>query len=80
MSGRSTVPAWSGLIAGVGVLGVVGALLQRTMRPTLEIRRYADDVAASVQAIAANTDVAGEVARLRGLTAQLRPPAGGGEP
>lgn len=79
MSGRSTVLAWTGLTAGTGVLGVAGALLQRTMRPTLEIRRYADRIAACAQAIAANTDVAPEVERLRALTARLRREVAAGE-
>lgn len=80
MRGRSTVLAWTGLVAGAGVLGVAGALLHRTMRPTLEIRRYADHIAACAQAIAANTDVAPEVERLRQATARLRRDAAAGQP
>lgn len=79
MSGRSTALAWSGLAAGAGVLTLAGALLQRTMRPTLEIRRYADHVAAATQAIVANTNVAAEVQRLHELTARLRRDLGAGE-
>jgi len=79
MSGRSTALAWSGLAAGAGVLTLAGALLQRTVRPTLEIGRYADLVAASTQAIVANTNVAAEVQRLHELTARLRRELGAAE-
>ena len=78
MSGRSTVLAWTGLAAGAGVLGLAGALLQRTLVPTLEIRRYADDVAAATERAVRNTDVVAELGRLRELSARLRPPAADG--
>lgn len=76
MSGRSTALAWTGLGTGAAALGLAGALLHRTLRPTLEIRRYADDIAATAQRIAHNTDVAGEAQRLRGLAARVRSGAG----
>lgn len=76
MSGRSTALAWMGLGTGAVALGLAGALLHRTLRPTLEIRRYADDIAATAQRIAHNTDVAAEVQHLRGLAARVRGGAG----
>lgn len=76
MKGHSTALAWTGLGTGAAVLGLAGALLHRTLRPTLEIGRYADDIAATAQRIAHNTDVAGEVARLRALAARVRSGAG----
>lgn len=80
MRGRSAVAAWAGLAAGAAVLGALGALLQRTLVPALEIRRYSDDIAAAVQAVAGHTDVAVELGRLRELTARLRGGAGAGAP
>lgn len=58
------------------MLGLAGALLHRTLRPTLEIRRYADDIAATTERIVRNTDVTGEVQRLRELAARVRAGAG----
>ena len=46
--------AWGGLAAGAGILGAVGVLLARTLAPTREIVRYAEDIAATVDAIAGN--------------------------
>lgn len=59
--------AWAGLVAGVGVLGFVGALLSRTLTPALEIRRYGEDVVAAIDAIAANTNAGAELLRTRDL-------------
>jgi hypothetical protein len=62
-----TVPASIGLGAGVAVLGAVGLLLHRTLTPTLEITRYADSIADTVDAIASNVRGGAEIARTREL-------------
>ena len=74
--------AWTGLGAGAGALAVAGVLLHRTLVPVLEIRRYAEDIAATGERIAGNTVVAGELGRLGALAAQIRAlsPAGEGGP
>lgn len=46
--------AWGSLAAGGAVLGVVLGLLQNTLRPVLEIRRYADDIEEAAENIVAN--------------------------
>ena len=56
---------------GGGVVVLVAALLHRTARPALEIRRYADDVHDSALGIARNLDGVGELARTRELVAAL---------
>jgi hypothetical protein len=72
VSGRSSAAACLGLGAGAGALALAGALLHRTLRPTLEIRRYADDIAAAGEAVARNTDIAAELRDLRRLAADVR--------
>lgn len=70
---RSTATAaWMGLGAGAAVLGVAGALLQRTLTVALEIRRYTEDIAGAGDAVAANTDVGGDLGRLRELVGEVR--------
>lgn len=69
MSGRSL--AWTGLGAGVGVLGVVVALFQRVAVPAAEIDRYAGDILDSGLAIALNLDGADELERTRDLGAAV---------
>ncbi len=61
MSGQSA--AWTGLGAGVGVLGVVVALFARVMEPAAEIDRYAGDILDAGLAIARNLDGADELAQ-----------------
>lgn len=67
MSGRTALAAWTGLSLGGAVLGVVVALLNRLLRPAVEIQRYADDILEAGLAIATNLDGADELARTREL-------------
>ncbi len=59
--------AWIGLAVGAILLLVVVALLNRVVRPALEIKRYADDILAAGIGIAGNLDDAGELLRTREL-------------
>jgi hypothetical protein len=59
--------AWIGLAAGVVVLLLVVVLLNRIVRPALEIKRYADDVLAAGLGIARNLDGVDEALRTREL-------------
>jgi len=86
MSGPDRL-AWAGVGAGVAVLGVVARLLDRVVRPALEIDRYAGDILAAGGAIAENLEGAGELARTRelaqavpGLATAYLARAGAGEP
>ena len=63
----SVVLAWIGLALGVVVLGVVVGLLNRIVRPALEIKRYADDILAGGIGIARNLDGVDEAVRTREL-------------
>ena len=63
MSGAALASA--GIVGGAAVLGVAGLLLHRTLRPTLEIARYAQDIAEAIDAIARNTEGAAELRRTR---------------
>jgi hypothetical protein len=60
-----------GLFAGLHVVGLVGMLLNRVLRPISEIKRYADDTLAAGLAIARHLDAVDEAARTRELTAAL---------
>jgi hypothetical protein len=66
-----------GLAGGAGAVALAAVLLHRTLAVTLEIRRYAEDVAATGEGIARNTDAAAELARLGALAAAVRSAAGG---
>lgn len=57
--------------AGAALLVVVAALLHRTARPALEIRRYADEVLDASQATARNLEGIEELARTRELARKL---------
>ncbi len=59
--------AWTGIAGGVVVLGAVAGLLHRTLRPTREIVAYAEDIGASIDAIAENLQVGAELLRTREL-------------
>ena len=63
----SVALAWIGLALGVVVLGVVVGLLNRIVRPALEIKRYADDILAHGIGIARNLDGVDEAIRTRAL-------------
>ena len=63
----SVALAWIGLALGVVVLGVVVGLLNRIVRPALEIKRYADDILAGGIGIARNLDGVDEAVRTREL-------------
>ena len=63
----SVALAWIGLALGVVVLGVVVGLLNRIVRPALEIKRYADDILAHGIGIARNLDGVDEAVRTREL-------------
>ena len=67
----SAILAWIGLALGVVVLLVVVALLNRVVRPALEIRRYADDILEAGLGIARNVDGADELAQTRALTSAV---------
>lgn len=77
MTGDAPAAAYAGLAAGAGALAVAGALLHRTLTVTLEIRRYADEIAQAGDGIASNTDLAVELARLAALTSAIRSAAVG---
>jgi hypothetical protein len=61
-------------VTGAGLVVVVAALLHRTLRPALEIRRYADEVLDAGLGISSNLDGLGELARTRELVGELRGP------
>lgn len=77
MSGRAPAAACAGLAAGGAALAVAAALLHRTLTVTLEIRRYADDIAQAGDDIARNTDLAEDLTRLGALTSAIRSAAAG---
>ncbi len=62
-----TLLASTGLGAGVAVLGAVGLLLHRTLTPTLEIARYAEGIADTIDAISSNVGGGAEIVRTREL-------------
>jgi hypothetical protein len=59
--------AWIGLALGLVVLVLVTALLNRVVRPAVEIRLYADDILEAGVAIARNLDDADEILHTREL-------------
>ena len=63
----SIVLAWLGLALGLVVLLLVVALLNRVVRPALEIKRYADHILAAGVGIARNLDGVDEAVRTREL-------------
>ena len=65
MSG--TALGWTGVGAGALALGVAAALLHETLRPALEIRRYAEDTLEAATGIVRHTDVAAELGRTGAL-------------
>ena len=65
MTGRTA--ARVGLGAGVPVLGLVAALLHRTIVPAQEIDRYAKDILDAGLAIATNLDGLDELERTHAL-------------
>lgn len=67
MSERGTDLALAGLGAGLGVAVTVAALLQRTLRPALEIDAYAKHISVAADGIHANLEGAAEVLRTREL-------------
>lgn len=84
MTGGQRASACAGLAAGASALAVAAALLHRTLTVTLEIRRYADEIAQAGEGIAGNTDIAADLARLGALSAAIRtaatPASGSKEP
>jgi hypothetical protein len=62
----------AGAALGGGVVVLVAALLHRTCRPALEVRRYADDVLDAGLGIARNLEGLDELARTRELVGALR--------
>ena len=82
MTGGARASACAGLAAGASALAVAAALLHRTLTVTLEIRRYADEIAQAGEGIAGNTDLTAGLARLGALSAAIRAaatPESGGE-
>lgn len=63
--------ARAGLGLGVVVAGAVALLLHRTLRPVLEIQRYAVDIRTAADGIVRNLGGAAELARTRDLAAAL---------
>lgn len=72
MTGGTRVSACAGVAAGASALAVAAALLHRTLMVTLEIRRYADEIAQAGEEIAGNTDITADLARLGALSAAIR--------
>lgn len=71
---RPTASACVGLSLGAGVLSLVVALFDRTLRPTLEVVRYAEDIAAASDDIARNVEGLAELERTRELAAVVPEP------
>ena len=67
----------AGLGAGALALGAVAVLLQRTLRPAQEIRRYADDIRVTGDAIAANLEGTGKLRRTAAVAGELAERAAG---
>jgi hypothetical protein len=59
--------AWIGLALGLIIALLVVALLNRVVRPALEIRHYADEILAAGLGIATNLDGVDDLARTREL-------------
>jgi hypothetical protein len=60
--------AWIGLALGLVIAVVVVLLLNRVVRPALEIRRYAEDILEAGVGIATNLDGVDELGRTHELT------------
>ena len=71
MSTGAAILAWLGVAAAAGGVVQVFFLLQRVLRPLLEIKRYADEILAAGLAIAKNLDDVEEAVRTRELVAPL---------
>ena len=67
VSTAGAILAWIGLVLGLVILLVVVALLNRVVRPALEIQRYADDILEGGVGIARNLDDADQILRTREL-------------
>jgi hypothetical protein len=67
ISTGAAILAWIGLVAGVVVLVLVVALLNRVVTPAQEISRYADDILEAGVGIAGNLDGVDELGRTREL-------------
>lgn len=72
MTGGPRASACAGLAAGATALAVATALLHRTLTVTLEIRRYADEIAQAGEDVAANTELTAQLARLGALSSAVR--------
>jgi hypothetical protein len=67
----AAILAWIGLALGAVVLVLVVGLLNRVLRPALEIKRYADHILEGATAISRNLEDADQLARTRELAAAL---------
>ena len=67
ISTGDAILAWIGLALGLVTALVVVGLLNRVVRPALEIRRYADDILEAGVGIATNLDGVEELARTQQL-------------
>jgi hypothetical protein len=76
VSTAGAILAWIGLALGVVVLLVVIGLLNRVLRPILEIDRYAADILEHGVGIARNLDDADQILRTRELVSAVPPLAG----
>jgi hypothetical protein len=65
------VLALLGLALGMQVLGVVLVVLNRVLRPLVEIKRYADDILGAAGAIRSNLEAVDEAVHTRELVAAL---------
>jgi len=70
--------AIAGPLVGAAVAGTVAALLHRTARPALEIRRYGDDVLVAALGIERNLAGLEELERTRALAGRLEAALGNG--
>jgi precorrin-6B methylase 2 len=64
---------WAGVGAGTGAVGLAAVLAHRTLTVVRKISRYADDIATAGEGVRRNTEIAAELARLRGLATELAP-------
>ena len=71
MSTGIAVLAWIGLAAGVVVLLTVVLLLNRVLKPLLEVKRNADEILAFGLGIAGNVDGLDEALQTRELAQAL---------
>jgi hypothetical protein len=75
MAAGSAILAWIGVALLLVVALIVVALLNRVMRPALEIKAYADDILEAGVGIAKNLDDVDQLERTHELATAVPPPA-----